>query len=275
MVSVLILTHNEEQNLSECLSSVVWSDDVVVFDSFSDDDTVRIARAAGARICQRRFDDYASQRSAALTEVSYRHPWVLMIDADERVPAALAAEIRAVVAMAGPDVAMFRFRRNDYFFGSLIRRSAGYPTWFGRLMRVGRVTISRPINEEYHTDGVALYLKEHLDHLPFNRGIAYWIDRHNRYSGMEAQSLITERAKPIRLRDLLTKDAVDRRRALKRLAYRMPMRPLLVFLYLYVVRRGMLDGAAGYRFCVLRAMYEKMIDLKVMELQRRQAGLSV
>lgn len=275
MVSVLILTHNEERNLPDCLASVRWSDDVLVFDSYSDDATVSIARAAGARICQRRFDDYASQRTAALTEVSYRHPWVLMIDADERVPEALAVEIRAAVAAADPEVTIFRFRRNDYFFGALIRRSAGYPTWFGRLMKVGQVTVSRPINEEYHTDGKVSYLKEHLDHVPFNRGIAHWFDRHNRYSTMEALSLVKERSMPLQPRELLTGDPVVRRRALKRLAYRMPMRPLLVFLYLYIVRRGALDGVAGYRFCSLRATYERMIDLKVCELRRRHAGLSV
>ena len=86
-ISVLILTLNEEGNLADCIDSCGWSDDIVVFDSLSHDRTVEIARAKGARVFERRFDNYAAQRNAALTTVSYKHEWVLMVDADERVPA--------------------------------------------------------------------------------------------------------------------------------------------------------------------------------------------
>src|SRR5437899_10258414 len=96
-VSILILTLNEEANLPACLESVRCSDDLVVFDSFSSDRTVEIAKAAGARVVQRKFDNYADQRNAALTEVTYRHPWVLMLDSDECLSPNLRAEIQHVV----------------------------------------------------------------------------------------------------------------------------------------------------------------------------------
>ena len=92
-VSVMILTYNEEMNLPLCLASLKWSDDIVVIDSFSTDQTEQITREAGARIHQTRFEGFASQRNFGLGEIVYKYPWVLMIDADEVVPSELAKEI--------------------------------------------------------------------------------------------------------------------------------------------------------------------------------------
>src|SRR4051794_36729019 len=99
--SVLILTLNEEQNLPRCLESVAWSDDVVVFDSFSSDRTVEIARAAGARVIQRRFDNERDHRSASL-QVPFRHAWVYNPDADEVTPPELRDEILAAISAPRP-----------------------------------------------------------------------------------------------------------------------------------------------------------------------------
>src|SRR5512147_2257182 len=109
-VSVLILTLNEEANLPDCLRSVSWSDDIVVFDSYSSDRTVQIARAAGAHVVQRTFDDYASQRNAALTQVQYKHPWVLLVDADERWPREIYEEIQEAISHNG-DISIYYFLR--------------------------------------------------------------------------------------------------------------------------------------------------------------------
>jgi len=271
-VSVLILTLNEEANLGECLDSCSWSDDIVVFDSHSTDRTREIALAKGARFLERRFDNYAAQRNAALSTVAYTHPWVLMVDADERVPADLAVEISAAVRDVGAEVVMFRMRRKDFFLGKWLKRSSGYPTWFGRLVLPGRVRVEREYNEEYIADGEVLHLKAHLHHLPFNKGIDYWYERHNRYSRMEAKLTVKMRGTPISWFKLFGADPIERRRSLKQIAYRMPMRPMLVFLFLYIVRLGILDGRAGFYFSRMRAAYEAMIDLKVMELERREQG---
>lgn len=273
MISVLILTKNEEENLPRALSSVAWSDDVVVFDSFSTDRTVGLARNAGARVEQRRFDNYAAQRNAALTTVSYQYPWVLMLDADESVPKELADEMHAVLPTTPADVSLYRMRRRDMFLGHWLRRSSGYPTWFGRLLRVGHAWIEREINEECHTTGKTGFLREHLIHFPFNRGLSHWFDRHNQYSTMEALALRHGAHSTFRLPNLLARDGVVRRKALKQLAYRLPGRPALVFAYLYFVRLGCFDGKPGLLFCTMRSIYEYMIDMKVRELDRRQAGL--
>lgn len=274
-VSILILTLNEEANLAECIDSCTWSDDIVVFDSMSEDRTLDVALAKHARVVQRRFDNYAAQRNAALTTVQYKHPWVLMVDADERVPPTLAAEIESTIAGVRADVAMFRMRRKDYFLGKWLRRSSGYPTWFGRLVRLGRVRVEREVNEEYIADGRVEHLKAHLHHFPFNKGVAYWYERHNRYSNMEASAKVDASSSRLCLGVLFRGDPVDKRRAMKQLVYRLPMRPSVWFLYLYIFRMGFLDGAAGLAFSRMRASYETMIDVKALEFMRRRRGEQV
>lgn len=272
--SVLILAFNEEHNLRDCLDSVGYSDDVVVFDSFSTDRTVEIAKQAGARVVQRKFDNYASQRNVALNEVEYKYPWILMIDADERVSSELRKEIDAILnSRYQNDIALYRVRRKDMFMDRWIRHSSGYPTWFGRLFKAGAVWVEREINEEYHTNGKIGYLSEHLIHYPFNKGITFWLERHNRYSSMEAEALIKEVQNGLRLKDLFSTDPAIRRKFLKQLAFRMPCRPLLVFCYLYFARMGFLDGMPGFTYCRLRAIYEYMIDLKVRELRHLKKHL--
>jgi glycosyltransferase involved in cell wall biosynthesis len=240
----------------------------------SQDRTREIALAMGARVFERAFDNYAAQRNAALTTVTFKNPWVLMVDADERVPNDLAVEAAARVARAAAATVMFRMRRKDFFHGRWLKRSSGYPTWFGRLVRLGRVHVEREINEEYIADGGVERLDAHLHHYPFNKGVAYWFERHNRYSSMEASAKIELHSESIGARELFSSDPVARRRAMKQLLYRLPARPLIVFLYLYLIRLGFLDGRAGYDFSRMRAIYETLIDVKARELRRRRRGLN-
>jgi len=99
VISVLILTRDEEQDLPGCLDSVAWCDDIHILDSESTDATVEIARQRGASITTRRFDTYAAQRNAGM-QLPFRHNWVLVLDADERATPELSAEITPAVATA-------------------------------------------------------------------------------------------------------------------------------------------------------------------------------
>jgi len=272
MISVLILTLKEEINLPGCLASVKWCDDIVVYDSYSTDRTIEIAKAAGARVFQRSFDNYANQRNAALTQVEYKHSWLLMLDADEQATPELYGEIKNIADCSQVSADLYRMRRKDIFLGKWLRYSSGYPTWYGRFFRVGKVRVEREINEEYHTDGKVGHLKAHYIHFPFNKGVAFWFERHNRYSSMEAAALLHDVQMPLEWRSSFSSDPVMRRKFLKQLAYRMPGRPVLVFCYLYLFRRGFLDGRSGLIYCILRSIYEYMIDIKVHELRRRANG---
>jgi hypothetical protein len=274
-LSILILTFNEELNLGDCIDSCASSDDIVVFDSKSVDRTQDIARAKGARVVEREFDNYAAQRNAALTTVNFRHPWVLMVDADERVPADLSTEILAFLTDPPVDATLGFLRRRDLLYGRWIKRSGGYPTWFGRLVKIGHCWVERSVNEEYHTLGKTVRLQGHLDHYPFNKGFSEWIAKHNRYSSSEAALMELGTRHRFQWRNLLTRDPQQRRTAVKSLVYSSPGRPLLIFILLYIVRGGFLEGRAGLTFSLLRAWYEFMIDCKVRELRRRERGLPV
>ncbi|MES2884629.1 MAG: glycosyltransferase family 2 protein [Pseudomonadota bacterium] len=262
MFSIAILTRNEEQDIAACLASVAFANDVLVFDSFSTDATVERALALGVRVMQHAFTDYASQRMACLTLGEFRHEWVFMLDADERFTPALQAEIERELQRSDNPHSLYRLRRKDHFKGVWIRGAGGYPTWFGRLLRRGQVRITRPINELYETDGGIGFLQEHLIHLPFSKGLERWLARHNDYSTAEAAALFVARAEPIAWRDLLHTDPAARRRALKGIYYRLPLRPWWVFVYLYLWRGGFLEGRSGYYYACLRMSYEIMIDTK-------------
>ena len=272
-ISVLILTLNEAVNLPLCLASLAWADDVVVLDSGSDDATQEIARQSGARVIYRAFDNYAAQRNYGLQDIEYKNPWVLMVDADEVVPSELVQEMEEAVSACPDSVCMYRMRRKDFLMGRWLRRSSGYPTWFGRLIRVGHVQVKRSINEEYHTDGDIWALENHLYHYPFNKGLHAWFEKHNRYSTMEAELKVGSVSEARYWKGLFSKDPVMRRKTQKAIIYSLPGRPILVFVLFYFVRGGILEGRAGFMLSMLKAVYEYMIDCKVKELRQRQAGV--
>jgi glycosyltransferase involved in cell wall biosynthesis len=264
---------NEEINLPNCLTSLEWCDQVTVLDSFSNDASEKIVKSAGARFYQRKFDNYASQRNFGLNEIEHRNRWILMVDADETVPPDLAKEILSTIKDNDEEICLYRMRRKDFFMGKWIRHSSGYPTWFGRLVKVGRVWVKRSINEEYHTDGKVENLKGHLNHYSFNKGMYAWFEKHNRYSTMEAELITESDSVAINWSGLFANDATFRRKNIKSLLYKMPCRPALIFFSLYILRRGFLDGRAGLTFCLLRSFYEFMIDNKKREIERRRVGL--
>lgn len=268
MISALVLTYNEENILDECLTALSFTDAIVVFDSFSNDKTIEIAETHNAIIHQRKFDNYASQRNAALEIIPEGFDWILMVDADEIVTSELRAEVMRVINR-GTDHTMFRVRRKDMFQGKWIKQSSGYPTWFPRLFKAGQVIVEREINEEYKTTGTEGLLREHLLHYPFNKGMSWWFEKHNRYSQMEAQKMLKETKEPIDMSGLRSKNPIIRRKTQKKLSYKLPFRPQLIFVALYFFRGGFLNGKAGYEFCKLRKVYEWMIKIKYNELKNR------
>lgn len=262
MISVLILTLDEEVNVGDCITSLPWRDDIHVLDSGSRDRTQQIALSHGAIVTERNFTNYAEQRNFGLA-LPFVNAWIVMMDADERMTPELAREIEQQIAAADDHTAMLRVRRKDMFMGRWLRRSSGYPSWFPRVMRRGRVRVEREINEVYTCNGSTRELTEHLIHHPFNKGMDWWFERHARYSTAEARLLLHgEEATSVTWIHLLAREPLKRRAVMKRLAYILPGRPFLTFLYLYFVRLGFLDGSAGYHFASMRMAYEVMIDAK-------------
>ena len=268
MISVLILTRNEERDLPGALASVAWSDDVHIFDSCSTDATAEIARAAGVHVHSRAFDDYATQRNAALA-LAFKHPWVLLLDADERPTPELSAEMQRVVTEAPANTAGFRLRRRDFLFGTWLKHAQISP-YYIRLVRPERAKYTRAINEVIEVDGPIAELTQPLDHFPFSKGIAHWIAKHNVYSTMEAELIYRQQGlqNPSLRAAFFGPDFSTRRLHQKALFYRMPGRPLIKWLYMMFVRGAVLDGAAGVAYATLQSIYEYFIVLKTRELRR-------
>ena len=269
MISVLVLTKNEERDLPGCLDSVAWSDDVHVFDSLSDDSTVAVARSLGARVRRRPFDNYAAQRNAALHGLAFKHDWVLILDADERIPESLRDELLESVKTVSKDVAAFRIRRRDFLGTTWLKHSQLSP-WYIRLVRPGRVHYEREVNEILKVDGRIVDLSRPFDHYPFSKGMAHWLSKHNTYSTMEARHIAQNRHSrpPFSVEQaFINRDFNERRYHQKELFYRVPGRPLVKFLLIYFFRLGLLDGRAGLTYAALQAIYEYMIVLKTREMQ--------
>ena len=272
MFSVLILALNEEHNLPDCLASVKWCDDVVVLDSLSTDRTIAVATAGGARVFEHAFDDFASQRNYALDRIPFKHPWVFHLDADERFTEPLRHECQAVIA---------EDRRSGFlvpsklmFMDRWLRWSGMYPVYQMRLMKLGEIRFIQAGHGQREADARREVgtLREPYLHYNFSKGLDDWREKHDRYSTKEARESLQERRNgKIRWRDLWTGDPVLRRRALKGLSVRLPCRPTLRFLYMYVLRLGFLDGRAGFVYCRLLASYEAIIVTKMRMLEQKQA----
>jgi len=262
----LVLTFNEEINIVECMKSLSFCNKIMVFDSLSTDQTKELVLSFGADFLERKFDNYSNQRNAAIQSIPEDFDWILMIDADERIPLNLQKEIREVITTNSP-VSMCLVRRKDVFLNKWLKHSSGYPTWFPRIFKNGDIVVEREINEEYTTTGEKKYLTNHLIHYPFNKGIKSWLKRHNEYSTMESSVLLKEYLDPIQWKYSLSKDPTLRRKFQKQLIYHLPFRPIIIFFIFYFVKGGFLDGKAGYNFCRLRYVYEIMIDTKIQEIK--------
>jgi glycosyltransferase involved in cell wall biosynthesis len=266
LISVLVLTKNEQQDLPGCLESVSWSDDIHVYDSVSTDRTVEIARAAGASITSREFDNWAAHQNWGLRNIAFRHPWVFYIDADERVTPELRQALQEAVRDPGDKVA-FRLQRRDFFLGTWLRHVQTSPFYI-RLFRPEAVRYERLVNPVTLVDGPVGEVGGYLDHYPFSKGMTHWLARHNSYSSLEAQQIQENRRKATQFslrKAFFAPDFNERRFHQKELFYRLPGRPLLKFLLLYVGKRGFLDGRAGFTYAMLQSFYEYMIELKTRE----------
>jgi glycosyltransferase involved in cell wall biosynthesis len=275
-VSVLIITRNEEANLRHALDSVAsWAQEVFVVDSYSEDATVAICREyapRGVRLWQHPFENYAAQRNWALENLPWSSDWVFFLDADEIATAELKDEIRELLA-SGPPCAGYVVTYRFIFLGRWLRHASTYPVWLLRLFRRSRAHFTRSVNERLELDGTVGRLQHEFIH--HNRaGLSRWLAKHNVYSSLEAEEYA--RVLSGSEGDGLpgSKAPHLRRQRLKGLFIRLPVRPLLRFLYMCVWKRGFLDGRPGLIFCMLKAIQEFHISCKIYEnrLERGGAG---
>ena len=268
-VTVMIYTLDEELNLPGCLDSLAWCDDVVVIDSFSHDRTERICRERGVRFFQHAFEGFGSQRNWSFDNCSPRHAWILVLDADERVPPEMAEELARTLADPPKDVGAFRLRRRFHLWGRWLEHSSLYPTWVVRLVHRDRVRYrNRGHAETQEVEGAIGELETDL--IDANeKGIYEWFERQTRYARKDAEHELSEETSPFSPREILSLDPLARRNALKRLSRLLPGRALAYFVYAYLLRGGFRDGADGLMFCSMRAVYQQMVNIHKYDIKRR------
>src|SRR3989338_3219352 len=256
-VSVMIFTLNEEIHLPACLKSVEWCDDVIIVDSFSTDGTSKICESKGVRFFEHVFEGFGGQRNWALENTGPRHEWTLILDADERVTEALADEMRRRLLSVPEAVAAFRLKRRFYLWGKWLRYSSLYPSWVVRLVRVGRVRYANRGHAETQeiAGSVAALQADLIDENL--KGPDEWMARQERYAGQEAEFELEQEGKGLVWADAFDADPLRRRAFVKRVAARIPLRPLGYFCYSFIFRLGFLDGREGLRFCLMKAHYQR------------------
>ena len=280
-VSVIVPVKNEAANLGRCLASVRWADEVVVVDSGSTDGTREIAEQCGARVVT--FDykgGYPKKKNWALEQIVLRNSWVFFLDADESLPPAAEEEFRQITEGRDGGHDGYWINRRFQFMGRWMRH-AYYPNWNLRLFRRDKGRFERITDAETHSGDVEIHehvvvagatgrLRCEMDHYAFP-SIEAFVEKHNRYSNWEARVALDAMldGSEAGIRDA----KVARRRTLKQWSQRMPFRPWLRFLYVYVWQRGFMDGRAGYYFARLHGFYEFLCVAKEEELRSGEGSI--
>ena len=280
MFSIFILTHNEELDIAACIESAMLCDDVIVVDSNSSDRTVDIVndlaqRYPQIRLVQHAFESHGKQRTWMLRNISTKHHWSYILEADERMTPALFAECEA--AVRSEEHVGYYVAERVMFMNQWIKRSTQYPRYQLRLLDKDYVWFDDYGHTEREViDGTHGFLRETYPHYTCGKGFNRWIEKHNRYSTDEAKETLKQlEGGEIQWKALFAgKSEVERRRALKNLSLRVPGRPIVRFFYMYFILGGILDGRAGFTWCVLQAFYEYLILLKVWELRSADSPLA-
>ncbi len=266
--SIVILTHNEVGNISACLDSVAWCDDVVVLDSGSSDGTVEVVRERGIKLVEHPFENFGAQRNFANDSIDFQHDWLFHLDADER----FTDELRDAcdVVMHADEHSAYFVPNRMFFLDRWIKRSSLYPYPQVRFLKLGEFryeAAGHGQREAEYTRGLGS-IEEPYDHYNFSKGIADWVQRHNRYSTLEADALVGQRDSTDGQAAKSEAPAnVQQMRGMKRRLGASPFRAIGKVFYLYIWKRGFLDGVPGLFYCGLQGFYEFLIASKVAELQ--------
>ena len=243
-VTAIVPTLNEEHNILDCLASLAWADRRVVFDCFSTDGTVDLARQAGVEVIQHPFDNFAQFHNSAMDIVEA--DWILFVDDDERATPELGAEVRTVTDGSHAEVA-WSVPRHNYIFGRLTLWAGWYPDYQTRLLLRGRVHWERPVHEFTVVDGAQGCLENPLIHYNYV-DLPDFVTRQERYTDFDAGILLQQGVRPR--------------------FYTPYSQALRQFWWRFVTLKGVRDGLHGLRLSLLMAYYEAVKYRKLMQLRR-------
>jgi glycosyltransferase involved in cell wall biosynthesis len=283
-VSVLIPARNEEENLAACLVSVKWADEILVIDSMSTDNTGKIAQEYGAKLYQFSYNGgWPKKKNWALKNLPIKNDWVLILDADERVASQLQAEISE--AIKNEQINGYYLRWKFMFLGKWMKHCWSHG-WMLRLLRRGMGEYEdlgmrdeggwdNEVHENIIVSGKTSCLRSALLH-ESNQCLSHWINKQNQFSDWNAVRRIQQlKDEKLPVSSILSRDPLQRRKYFKALFIRIPCKPLIMFVYLYFLKLGILDGISGFYFCLLRATHELNISAKIYEMKVRSKRVDI
>ncbi|MEW6585779.1 MAG: glycosyltransferase family 2 protein [Nitrospirota bacterium] len=273
---MLIPTLNEEKNLPFALESCRFAGQVVVLDSGSSDETQKIAAQYGAQFVYHPWEGYARQKNWGLDNLPIESEWVFILDADEVITPALREELIAIsTGRVKTDKAGFYVNRYFVWNGKEIRHCGYYPSWNLRFFRRGKARYEeRDVHEHMIVDGRVGYLTGEIRHED-RRGRDYLWQKHLKYAELEAKEMlkVVKGESTGKLPASFLGNSLERRRAIKeRIWPYVPGRWFLRFFYMYIIKRGFLDGAAGLDMCTFMANYEREISRRFQMLKRQMSA---
>ncbi|MBX7223621.1 MAG: glycosyltransferase family 2 protein [Blastocatellia bacterium] len=280
-ITVIILTFNEEKNLSDCLASVAgWTHSIFLVDSGSTDRTLEIARQFEAQAEFHPFETHARQWNWGITSLPIETDWILCLDSDHRIMPELRDELCELFHNQPETLRQhdgFYIKRRQVFRGKWIRHGGYYPKYLLKLFRRDKVRSDEQelLDFRFYVDGPTGKLKHDLIEDNLNEAdIGFWITKHNRFATLQSQeewnrqtTMNTWSAPP---RFFGTPD--QRVLWLKSKWYRMPLyvRPFLYFTFRYFFQLGFLDGKQGFIFHFLQGFwYRLLVDIKLDELREK------
>ena len=279
-ISVLILTFNEAANIRRCLESLRgWTDDIVIVDSYSTDDTLSICRDYGCKIYQREFINQAIQCNWALDNVEFEYEWIMRLDSDEMLPENLKEELTHLVEDVDEGTTGIYLNRRQYFMNRWLRHGGIYPHYILRVFRKG-VGRFEEKTEEHFVVRTGATIKARNDFLEDNRNntMKFWLQKHDDLSDGEIKDTMgLTLDSDTDLEPRLFGERVQRTRWLKLNVYqRSPLflRALLYFIYRYFIRLGFLDGVPGLIYFVNQSFwYRFYVDSRIYELEHNWTAI--
>jgi glycosyltransferase involved in cell wall biosynthesis len=252
MLSVTIITKNEEKNIERCLKSVQWASEIIVVDSFSSDSTVEYCRQLNATVIQREWEGYSKQKEFALLQA--KNEWILSLDADEEVPEELAVEIQSIILRENETVG-YEIPRKSFFLGKWMKHGGWYPGYQLRLFKKSKIEMNhRPVHEGFVAHGSVGRLACSINHYTYH-SIHQYLEKMNDYTSL----------------DVINK--IGNGRTIY--WYHFLLNPLATFLRMYISLSGWKDGFLGFLLAYYSSLYTLLVFTKSWEYQTAQKRMMV
>jgi glycosyltransferase involved in cell wall biosynthesis len=250
-VSVIIITYNESDNIRECLESVKWADEIIIIDSGSTDDTLKIAAVYTNNIIIETGLSYGLKRNVGFEKA--KCDWILWLDTDERISEALKEEI--IFAISKPDYEAYFINRKSFFLNKFIKHCGWYPDYTLRLFKKSpglRFNTVR-VHEKIVYDGKSGKLHNNIIHYT-DTTLQHYLTKMNNYTTLSAMDLF-DSGKRAGIFDII-------------------FRPVFTFIKMYFLKAGFLDGFTGLELCIYSSFHVLTKYSKLYHINKQNNGIS-